>query len=247
MGPLCTHCIFAHHSIPIARRPTTPCTADRCSILSYQLSRVMDLNGCEAVRSDEVENSELNESEKGLPTRFTNFIKLDSKKELFSWHGSLKKLQEFCVKVLNLESPIKIISGKTSTSLKTKSVTLSFYPSTRTLQVQGAQVKELKEKLKTLVGNADEEFESTSASERNANSQETNDAERNTLSSINDLNSASAFNLDSVIDLEDSRTKNSAPCCQHQSLLDEIGRIKAELKKIKDSEIFRAYSPNRFE
>lgn len=60
----------------------------------------------------------------------------DRNRNLYTWDGTVNELQEFCVHNLELLEP-KLSSSERCTSLKTKGVTFTLDPSTKTLQVQG--------------------------------------------------------------------------------------------------------------
>lgn len=56
----------------------------------------------------------------------------DRNRNLYTWDGTVDELQEFCVDNLELLEP-KLSSSERCTSLKTKGVTFTLYPSTKTL------------------------------------------------------------------------------------------------------------------
>lgn len=67
-------------------------------------------------------------------------------RNLYAWDGT----HEFCVDNLELLEP-KLSSSERCTSLKTKGVTFTLYPSTKTLQVQGKDQKEVKRKMQVFL------------------------------------------------------------------------------------------------
>ena len=77
-------------------------------------------------------------------------LEFDRNRNLYTWDGTVDELQEFCVDNLELLEP-KLSSSERCISLKTKGVTFTLYPSTKTLQVQGTDQKEVKRKMQVFL------------------------------------------------------------------------------------------------
>ena len=77
-------------------------------------------------------------------------LRFDRNRNLYTWDGTVDELQEFCVDNLELLEP-KLSSSERCISLKTKGVTFTLYPSTKTLQVQGMDQKEVKRKMQVFL------------------------------------------------------------------------------------------------
>ena len=70
---------------------------------------------------------------------------------MFTWSGDIEALKELCRQDLDIE-PLKVLdNGNRSTSLKAKSVTLTLYKSTKSLQIEGSDVSIVKAKLRLLL------------------------------------------------------------------------------------------------
>ena len=79
------------------------------------------------------------------------YLGFDDKKQMFTWSGDIEALKELCRQDLDIE-PLKVLdNGNRSTSLKAKSVTLTLYKSTKSLQIEGSDVSIVKAKLRLLL------------------------------------------------------------------------------------------------
>ena len=93
----------------------------------------------------------LNASQPGS-TAISNCTSLgfDRNRNLYTWDGTVDELQEFCADKVELLEP-KLSSSERCTSLKTNGGTFTLYPSTKTLQVQGTDQKEVKRKMQAFL------------------------------------------------------------------------------------------------
>ena len=74
----------------------------------------------------------------------------DRNRHLYTWDGTVDELKDFCADKLKLLEP-KLSSSERCTSLKTNGVTFTLYPSTKTLQVQRTDQKEVKRKMQAFL------------------------------------------------------------------------------------------------
>ena len=79
-----------------------------------------------------------------------NYLHFDDKSKLFKWKGNFNDLKEFCSKSLGIDTSV-ISANERSHSIKTRTATINFYLSTGTLQVQGTDKDEIKNRMASLI------------------------------------------------------------------------------------------------
>ena len=104
-----------------------------------------------------------------------NFI---PNKKQFKWNGDLNSLKDFWIAELEegkIESLLNVESKGSSEILKFETVTINFYPSTKTLQVQGPLRDEYSSKLMDIIKNGSvfKEQEQVGSEESKASAEDT--------------------------------------------------------------------------
>ena len=160
----------------------------------------------------------------------------DRNRNLYTRDGTVDELQEFCVGNLELLEP-KLSSSERCISLKTKGVTFTLYPSTKTLQVQGMDQKEVKRKMQV--------FLPTDQGNQSENSELSTDVE-DVISSIQGDNDESTIgSMKGVVWEVLDQDVPASPGVQHLSckgcnaLKLELQNVKLEVEELKRQMVFQ--------
>ena len=99
--------------------------------------------------------SKLIENDSTQPLEAFLAVEKERNKIKFKWKGSLESLIDFAKNILNLAGDWRFTRKNSGFHvLKSDSVTLSFYPGTKTLNVQGAKQDRIRKQLLTLTATA---------------------------------------------------------------------------------------------
>ena len=91
------------------------------------------------------------------PTEINPHLVFNPRKNPFKWNSDLKTLRDFWIAELeggDENNLVSVNSNGNTEVLKFESVTVNFYSSTKTLQVQGSQKDQYVKKLRNIVENS---------------------------------------------------------------------------------------------
>lgn len=160
------------------------------------------------------------------------FIRYDQKKNLLSWEGSLDELKVFCHDDLHITEPFTITANGRATVIKNKQLTFNLFTSTKTLQIQGSNAKQIKEQIKT--------FLKLYEGNQNTVDEVTPNLTNQDDSLYEDFYSRSQFSLEKSKSSPSPLAQADQDYCKLQSINKEILNLRKDIDDLKNSFKFRA-------